>query len=274
MANINIIDIDGKKTGTMKLPDELFGVEVNTVLLAQAIRVFLNNQRQGTAKTKTRSEVSATTRKWYKQKGTGRARHGAQSAPLFVGGGISHGPSGVQDYSLGMSRVMKQKALASALSQKVLEDKIIVIDGVNKIEGKTNRAAKILANLSLNEDKSSLIIDEPTNNLVRAWRNLDKSKLMRAHMLNTYRILNGGTLVIDKETVGKLVSIYLGNKKKNTISKLETKIGASKATKESVKKETKSVVKAESKKVVKVEKTAKKSIKSKDVTKKNLKATK
>ncbi len=212
MATINVIDINGKKVGSATLPDELFGTEVNQQLLAQAVRVYLSNQRQATAKTKTRSEINATTSKWYRQKGTGRARHGAKSAPIFVGGGVAHGPSGTQNYSLAMSKQMKRKALACALSLKLSQGEVVVLDGIGKVESRTKAAAKVLQNLSLYGAKSSLIVYQPSENITRSWSNLEKSRLMQAHMLNTYSVLNGGTLIIDKQTLTNLKDIYVGEK--------------------------------------------------------------
>lgn len=260
MATVNVLDINGQKIGKVTLPAELFEVKANPGLLAQAVRVYLSNQRQGTAKTKTRSEVDLTTKKWYRQKGTGNARHGAQSAPLFVGGGISHGPNGLQDYSLSMSRRMRQKALACALSQKFSENKVIVVDGINNIESKTRQAAEVLEKLEIGKDKSSLIVGQPSKNLSQAWGNLAQSTLMQAHMLNAYLLLKGGILVIEKDTISQLGKIYLeSNQAVNKVAKVEKfsakvekktevvkkikaeKIEAKTAKKTSVKKEVKEV---------------------------------
>src|SRR6185437_7247197 len=117
-VSVDVVGIDGKVTGKIALPGEIFGEKLNKALLAQAVRVYLANQRQGNASTKTRGEVDGSTRKIYRQKGTGRARHGSVRAPIFVHGGIAHGPK-PRDFSLTMPQKMKQKALFSALSTKL-----------------------------------------------------------------------------------------------------------------------------------------------------------
>src|SRR3989344_1501184 len=129
-------NVRGAKNGSLALPKEVFGVKINQPLMAQAVRVYLANQRQGNASTKSRGDISLTTAKWYRQKGTGRARHGAKSAPIFVGGGVAHGPK-PKDYSLNLPQKMKKAALYSELSLKAKDGEIKILSGLSKITPKS-----------------------------------------------------------------------------------------------------------------------------------------
>ncbi|MGH7246030.1 MAG: 50S ribosomal protein L4, partial [Candidatus Levyibacteriota bacterium] len=140
---VDVFDAKGKVVSSMTLPKELFDMPINKTLMAQAVRVFLGNQRQGTVSTKTRGEVAGSTRKIYRQKGTGRARHGGIRAPIFVKGGIAHGPK-PKDYTFSLPVKMRRKALFSALSAKVKEGGIRVVSGLSKIEPKTKPVAELL----------------------------------------------------------------------------------------------------------------------------------
>lgn len=193
-----VYDIKGKEVGTIELPKEVFGAKINPVLMAQAVRVYLANQRQGDANTKTRGQVDGSTRKIYRQKGTGRARHGGVRAPIFVGGGIAHGPK-IKEYALSLSKKMKKAAVISALSQMVKDGKIKVISGFDKIEPKTKIAAQALS--TMNVKKALLVMPKHSDNVLRAARNIEKVKVVSAALLTTYDILNAGTLVLMKEAI-------------------------------------------------------------------------
>jgi len=143
---ITVMGTDGKSAGTMTLSKDVFGAKVNPSLMSQAVRVYLANQRQGNASTKSRGEISLTTAKWYRQKGTGRARHGAKSAPIFVKGGVAHGPK-PRDFSLSLPTKMKKAALVSALSDQMKNNNIIVVSGIEKLGPKTKNMANTLKNL-------------------------------------------------------------------------------------------------------------------------------
>src|SRR3990170_6251019 len=134
--NVPVVGVDGKTKSKIQLPKELFGAKVNKALLAQAVRVYLANQRTGNAATKTRGEVEGSTRKIYRQKGTGRARHGAIRAPIFVGGGIVFGPR-PHDFHLDFPKKMKRRALGSALTSKLGSGDVIVVSGLSDLEPKT-----------------------------------------------------------------------------------------------------------------------------------------
>src|SRR3989339_2278990 len=146
-------DIKGQQGEKIKLPEKIFGAKVKPIVMAQAVRVYLSNQRKALAKTKTRADVAKTTAKMFKQKGTGRARHGSYAAPIFVGGGVAHGPSGEQNYKLSLSSKMRKLALLGALSAKASAHEIMVIEGSDKATGKTKQLAW------LPEDKKLVILN-------------------------------------------------------------------------------------------------------------------
>jgi large subunit ribosomal protein L4 len=197
-----VYDINGKKKGSVNLPKEIFCVKTSDRLLAQYKRVYLANQRQGTASTKTRGEVTGSTRKIYRQKGTGRARHGDIRAPIFVGGGIVHGPK-PRDYSLKMNKKQKQKALFYSLSEKFRKGDIYFIDGLLKIKAKTKETLKILANFKLDQQKPILVVypKENSKNLILAIRNLEKVDFCQINSLNPYQILKANKIIFAKEAL-------------------------------------------------------------------------
>lgn len=206
---IEMIDIAGKAAGSIDLPKEIFGAKINDVLMAQAVRVYLANQRLGTASTKTRGEVDGSTRKIYRQKGTGRARHGGVRAPIFVKGGIAHGPK-PKDYSLALSKNMKTAALRSALSAKVKAGEVAVVAGFEKLE-KTAAAAKALAHTGYSKKaKMLLVLPKHDEKLYKAVRNLAGMTVTPAQLLNTYEVLHAKQVVFMKEAVEAM-----GKEKKN-----------------------------------------------------------
>jgi len=199
-------DVKGAKSGTFALPKEMFGAKINDELMAQAVRVYLANQRQGNAHTKSRGEINLTTGKWYRQKGTGRARHGAKSAPIFVGGGVVHGPR-TKDYSLKLSKNMKKAAIKSALSKKATDGEIIVVSGFSKIEPKTKVMNSTLTKITKEtKGKNTILVvtagaSKDIPNVFRAGKNIKNVDLMSADLLNTYEILRHKNLLLMKESV-------------------------------------------------------------------------
>ena len=186
-------------TGTVKskLPESLFGGKVNEILLAQSVRVYLANQREGGAKVKTRGEVEGSTRKIYRQKGTGKARHGSIRAPIFVGGGIVFGPV-TRDYHLSMSKSMKRKALISALSAKAKDT--IVDEGLDTIELKTKLVVAKLADLGATE-KVLLVVPHGATTLIKAARNIHSLDVLDAKGLNPYAVLMHKKIVFTKKAL-------------------------------------------------------------------------
>lgn len=209
--SVTVLDITGKSAGTVKLSEVLFGAKVNKSLLSQAVRVFLANQRRGTADTKTRGEVRGSTRKIYRQKGTGRARHGGIRAPIFVKGGIAHGPK-PKDYSLSMPVAMKRKALFSALSAKLQAGEMIVVAGFEKLE-KTKAMAKSLTAVGMTEKDSVLfVMPEHKEDTYRAIRNVAKVYVLPANQLNTYEILMAKKLIVMKDAIEQMEKVFGGSK--------------------------------------------------------------
>ena len=209
MPKVGLLTIGGLKSGSVDLPKEIFGVKINQPLMAQAIRVYLANQRRAKAKTKTRGEVRGSGRKIWRQKGTGRARHGDRYAPIFVGGGRAHGPRGVENYQLKMSKRMKRAALFSALTSKFKAGEILVVKGLVKVKPKTKPMAKILADKLKIEGKILLVLPEKIENLMRAVRNIKGVSLAQASLLNTYQVLKSEKIILTPESVDKLKETFL-----------------------------------------------------------------
>jgi large subunit ribosomal protein L4 len=181
----------------------VFGVKVEKKLLAQAVRVFLANQRRAQAKAKSRGEVARSTRKIYRQKGTGRARHGSLGAPIFVGGGVAHGPTGKQNYHLKMSRPLRRLALRMALSHKLATNELWLVAGLNRVKGKTKEIERLLKSLKIT-GKASLILPKKEKKTVRAGRNLPSLSLLPVDQLTAYAILNSGKLILARESLERL----------------------------------------------------------------------
>jgi len=200
-----ILDLSGKKGDEIVLPEGVFGVEVNPQLIAQAIRVYLTNQRKAFPKAKTRSEIRGSRKKIWRQKGTGRARHGDKYAPIFVGGGVAHGPKGNQNFRIKLAKKMKKKALYGAISEKLTDKQILVVSGLKDIEPKTKVAAKALkSGLKLDGKKCLIITPEKWENVLRSFRNIPSIKLSSFDLLNTYLILNHEYLIFAQETIEKI----------------------------------------------------------------------
>ena len=209
-VSIDVVGIDGKAAGKMSLPGEMFGEKVNKALVAQAVRVYLANQRQGNASTKTRGEVDGSTRKIYRQKGTGRARHGGIRAPIFVKGGVVFGPK-PRDFSLSLPQKMKRKALFSVLSAKVQDKEVMVIDGLGKIEAKTKAFAKMLNNLGVSDKKQKLLFVTAGDVLAvqQAGRNIQTVNFLSSKLINTYQVLTATKIIIMKDAIDEMKEHFL-----------------------------------------------------------------
>lgn len=207
--SIPVYDLSGKEAGEMELTKEIFGVEINKSLLAQAIRVYLSNITGHFGNTKTRSEVKGSTRKIYRQKGTGGARHGAKSAPIFVHGGIALGPK-FRKVILELPKKMKKAALLSALSSKMGAKEIIGIKGLEKTTGKTSEIRDFLKKTG--KKKALLILNSKDENTSRATRNLTGIDVLAVDQINVLEVIKHETLIFTKEAVEKLESI-MKNKK-------------------------------------------------------------
>jgi large subunit ribosomal protein L4 len=209
----SVYDVKGNVAESIELPAEIFGVKVNNLLMTQAVRVYLANQRRGTLSTKSRGEVKISTRKIYKQKGTGRARHGAASAPIFVGGGIAFGPK-PRDFSLKLNQTMKRVALFSALTSKLKEGEIKIIAGLEKVESKTKKMADVMEKLELSGKKSQVLLIIPNGGsdfagVVKGTRNIKGVTVRPANLINTYEILTSKRILFMKDSIVSLKETFL-----------------------------------------------------------------
>jgi len=208
--SLSVYGLDGKADGKVSVSAEMFGDKVNKKLIAQAVRVYLANQRQGTVSTKTRGEVDGSTRKIYRQKGTGRARHGSVRAPIFVKGGIVFGPK-PRDFSLDLPKKMKRKALFSSLSAKVIDNEVKVISGFEEIKPKTKNFVAALQKLELDGKKRSvlLVTGGKAENLKRSAGNIQGVCVLPANLLNTYEVIKHKHVVLMKEAISEMEKTFL-----------------------------------------------------------------
>jgi large subunit ribosomal protein L4 len=209
----DVLNVNGEKVESITLPKAIFGVKVNPTLIAQAVRVYLVNQRQGTASTKTRGEVSYSTRKIYRQKGTGRARHGGRGAPIFVKGGVAHGPK-PKKYALSLPKKMKRAALFAALSGKVKEGDIKVVSGLEKMKVKTKLFAQAFHTWAINEKNRNtlLVLPEQMETVLKGARNLEGVTITTAQNINTYEVLKHKTIIFMKEAIAIVEKTFGGRK--------------------------------------------------------------
>ncbi len=187
---------------SMTVSDAVFGAVINPELISQAVRVYMSNQRQGSSKVLTRSEVSRTKKKWFKQKGTGNARHGARTPNIFVGGGVAHGPTGLQNWNLKMSASMKKAALISALSAQVKN--ITVADDLNQLDGKTSSAEKMLLKMLPEAAHILVIVDKVEPMVIRSLQNLESVLIVSADRVTTYDIAFADGIVMTSGAVKTL----------------------------------------------------------------------
>ena len=205
MANVSVYNIEGKEVGSIELNDAVFGVEVNEHLVHMAVVNQLANNRQGTQSAKTRSEVSGGGRKPWRQKGTGHASQGSTRAPQWTGGGIVFAPK-PRDYSFKMNKKEKRIALLSALSSKVAESKIVVLDEFKLDEIKTKKFVEVMNNLKV--ENALVVLEGENKNVVLSGRNIPSVKVTATNEINTYDVLKYTTLVVTKAAVEKLEEVY------------------------------------------------------------------
>ena len=205
MANVSVYNIEGKEVGSIELNDAVFGVEVNEHLVHMAVVNQLANNRQGTQSAKTRSEVSGGGRKPWRQKGTGHARQGSTRAPQWTGGGVVFAPK-PRDYSFKMNKKEKRIALLSALSSKVAESMIVVLDEFKLDEIKTKKFVEVMNNLKV--ENALVVLEGENKNVVLSGRNIPSVKVTATNEINTYDVLKYTTLVVTKAAVEKLEEVY------------------------------------------------------------------
>ena len=205
MANVSVYNIEGKEVGTIELNDAIFGVEVNEHLVHMAVVNQLANNRQGTQKAKTRSEVSGGGRKPWRQKGTGHARQGSTRAPQWTGGGVVFAPV-PRDYSFKMNKKEKRAALKSALTSRVEENKFIVVDEMNFDEIKTKKFQAVLNKLSVS--KALVVLEDGNVNAELSARNIADVKTAKTNTINVYDILKYNTVIATKAAVEAIEEVY------------------------------------------------------------------
>ena len=196
--SVPVYSLAGRANGTLSLPKEIFGKEVNKKLLAQAIRVYMTNKASLLGQTKSRGEVEGSTAKIWNQKGTGRARHGSIRAPIFVGGGITFGPQS-RKVRLALPRAMKRAALIAALSSKAAEKEILGVSGLEKASGKTSEMVKLVK--KMNVRNALIVTGERLDNVVRAVGNIQKVDVLPVNLINAYEVLKHHMLLITKDAV-------------------------------------------------------------------------
>ena len=205
MAKVSVYNMEGKEVDSIELDDAIFNVEVNEHLVHMAVLNQLANNRQGTQKAKTRSEVRGGGRKPWRQKGTGHARQGSIRAPQWTGGGVVFAPV-PRDYSMKMNKKEKRAALKSALTSRVQENKIVVVDELKMDEIKTKKFAKVMSNLKL--DKALVVLADNDKNVVASAKNIPSVKTASTDTINVYDILKYNTLVLTKDAVKNIQEVY------------------------------------------------------------------
>lgn len=206
MPNIAVVDMTGKKVGTIDLSDAVFGIAPNAVVMHAAVVNYLANQRQGTQSTLTRTEVSGGGKKPWRQKGTGHARQGSTRAPQWRHGGIVHAPK-PRDYSYSLNKKVRKLALKSALSDKVLGGGLIVLDEFKMDEYKTKTAAACLNAIGAGK-KTLVVLDSNNPFAVKSIANIKGAKAAQVNTINTYDIINADTVVVVKNAVAKIEEVY------------------------------------------------------------------
>ena len=205
MANVSVYNMEGKEVGKIDLNDAIFGVEVNEHLVHMAVVQQLANNRQGTQKAKTRSEVSGGGRKPWRQKGTGHARQGSTRAPQWTGGGMVFAPT-PRDYSFKLNKKEKRAALKSALTSKVQDSKLVVVDELKFDEIKTKKFAEVMKNLNAN--KALVVLNENDEKVILSARNIPDVQTALTNTINVYDIMKAGTVVLTQDAVKKIEEVY------------------------------------------------------------------
>ena len=205
MAKVSVYNMEGKEVETMELNDAVFGVEVNEHLVHMAVVQQLANNRQGTQKAKTRSEVRGGGRKPWRQKGTGHARQGSTRAPQWTGGGVVFAPT-PRDYSFKLNKKEKRAALKSALTSRVVENKFVVVDELKLDEIKTKKFVEVLKNL--NVEKALVILNDMDEKVIASAANIPTVKTTQTNELNVFDVLKYDTVVVTKAAVATIEEVY------------------------------------------------------------------
>ncbi len=205
---VKVLNITGKETGAkVQLPESVFGITPSDHAIYLDVKQYLANQRQGTHKSKQRNEIAGSTRKLYKQKGTGGARAGSIKSPLFNGGGRVFGPQ-PRDYSFKLNKKLKSLARKSALSYKAIDNNVVVLEDFSFDDIKTKNYVNLVNALNLAGEKTLLVLPEQNNNIYLSSRNIQKAKVIIASDLNTYDVLNAGKLIITANSLKTLEEAF------------------------------------------------------------------
>ena len=205
MANVAVYNMEGKEVDKIELNDSIFGVEINEHLVHMAVLQQLANKRQGTQKAKTRSEVRGGGRKPWRQKGTGHARQGSTRSPQWTGGGVVFAPT-PRDYSFKLNKKEKRAALKSALTSRVVENKIVVVDELKMDEIKTKKFAEVLKNL--NVEKALVVLNDMDEKVIASAANIPTVKTSQINELNVFDVLKYDTVVVTKAAVATIEEVY------------------------------------------------------------------
>ena len=205
MAKVAVLNMAGKEVDTIELNDAVFGVEINEHLVHMAVLQQLANNRQGTQKAKTRSEVRGGGKKPYRQKGTGHARQGSTRAPHYTGGGVVFAPV-PRDYSFKLNKKEKRAALKSALTSRVVENKFIVLDELKLDEIKTKKFVEVMNNLKVN--KALVVLNDMDTNVIASAKNIPTVKTTQTNELNVFDVLKYDTVVVTKAAVATIEEVY------------------------------------------------------------------
>ena len=206
MLKIDVLDLHGNKVDEIELSETVFGIEINEHAVYEVIKNYLANQRQGSQSTKTRAEVRGGGRKPWRQKGTGHARQGSTRSPQWTGGGVVFAPV-PRDYSFKLNRKEKRIALKSALTSKVLANKLIVVDELKMDEIKTKKFQEVLGNLKVTR-KALVVLGENDEKVILSARNIPTVKTALTNTINVYDVMNAGTVILTKEAAHKIEEVY------------------------------------------------------------------
>ena len=207
MAKLNVYNMKKEEVGSISLNDMVFDVEYNEPLIHQVIVALHNNARQGTKSTLTRSEVNLTKKKLYRQKGTGNARHDEKSAPQFVGGGVVFAPK-PRDFSQKVNKKMRDIAFSSAVSQKIRQGEVFILDEINFADAKTKAAAEFLKTFGLNK-RTIIVTNGKNDNAIKATNNIQKVSVVDASLLNVAEVVENTYVVFTKDAIKKLEEAYV-----------------------------------------------------------------
>jgi len=206
VPKLDVLNVSGQKVGEIELRDDIFGIEVNQHVLYEAVKNYLANQRQGTHSAKTRAEVRGGGRKPWRQKGTGRARQGSIRAPQWIGGGVVFPPK-PRDYSYKLPKKVKRLAMKSALSSKVQNNEIIVLDELTMNAPKTKDMVNILKNINAAK-KALIVLRDKDENVIKSTRNIEGAKATIVNNLNVYEILKYDSFVVTKDALSMIEEVY------------------------------------------------------------------